>query len=284
MRTMLKMFSERMRKQNEVTRRVGEQQLKYEHLQRELAAAGNIQANILPQEFPLFPDHPQVDVFALMEPARQVGGDFYDATALDDDHIYVAVGDVSGKGLPAALFMVRAITLLRMTLSKKKKFHTVLPRLNELLCANNKDFTFLTLMVAMLNVRTGTLHLVNGGHNAPLLSAGGRPFTPLPVPKGALLGISDRVRYEVAEYQLNPGDTLFLYTDGVTECEDERQHLFSVEQMQAVLNTAVPPHTPRNLIAQLRQKLYDFAQDVAQSDDITMLALTYLGADKGQSI
>ena len=106
----------------------------------------------------------------------------------------------------------------------------------------------------------------------------------MPVPKGALLGISDRVRYEVAEYQLNPGDTLFLYTDGVTECEDKRQHLFSVEQMQAVLNTAVPPHTPRNLIAQLRQKLYDFAQDVARSDDITMLALTYLGADKGQSI
>ncbi len=277
MRSMLKMFSERMRKQNEVTRRVGEQQLKYEHLQRELAAAGNIQANILPQEFPLFPDHPQVDVFALMEPARHVGGDFYDAFALDDDHIYVAVGDVSGKGLPAALFMVRAITLLRMTLSKKKKFHTVLPKLNEMLCENNKDFTFLTVMVAMLNVKTGALHLVNGGHNAPLLAAGERPFTPLPVPKGALLGVSEKVLFEVAEYQLNPGDTLFLYTDGVTECENERQHFFSVGQMQAVLNTAVPPRTPHALITQLRQALHDFSQGVPQSDDITMLALTYLG-------
>jgi sigma-B regulation protein RsbU (phosphoserine phosphatase) len=266
-----------MRKQNEVTRRVGEQQLKYEHLQRELAAAGNIQANILPQEFPLFPDHPQVDVFALMEPARHVGGDFYDAFALDDDHIYVAVGDVSGKGLPAALFMVRAITLLRMTLSKKKKFHTVLPKLNEMLCENNKDFTFLTVMVAMLNVKTGALHLVNGGHNAPLLAAGERPFTPLPVPKGALLGVSEKVLFEVAEYQLNPGDTLFLYTDGVTECENERQHFFSVGQMQAVLNTAVPPRTPHALITQLRQALHDFSQGVPQSDDITMLALTYLG-------
>lgn len=277
MRTMLKMFSERMRKQNEVTRRVGEQQLKYEHLQRELAAAGNIQANILPQEFPLFPDHPQVDVFALMEPARHVGGDFYDAIALDDDHIYVAVGDVSGKGLPAALFMVRAITLLRMTLSKKKKFHTVLPKLNEMLCKNNKDFTFLTVMVAMLNVKTGVLHIVNGGHNAPLLAAGERPFMPLPVPKGALLGVSEKIVFEVAEYQLNPGDTLFLYTDGVTECENERQHFFSVGQMQAVLNTAVPPRTPHALITQLRQALQDFSQGVPQSDDITMLALTYLG-------
>jgi phosphoserine phosphatase RsbU/P len=277
MRSMLQMFSERMRKQNEVIRRVSEQQLKYEHLQRELAAAGNIQANILPQEFPLFPDHPQVDVFALMQPARQVGGDFYDAFALDDEHIYVAVGDVSGKGLPAALFMVRAITLLRMTLSKKKRFHNVLPKMNEMLCENNKDFTFLTLMVAMLNVKTGALHIVNGGHNAPLLAAGERPFIPLPVPKGALLGVSEKIIFEVAEYQMNPGDTLFLYTDGVTECENERQHFFSVGQMQAVLNTAVPPRTPLSLVTQLRQSLQAFAQGVPQSDDITMLALTYLG-------
>lgn len=277
MRTMLKMFSERMRKQNEVTRRVGEQQLKYEHLQRELAAAGNIQANILPQEFPLFPEHPQVDVFALMEPARQVGGDFYDAFALDDDHICVAVGDVSGKGMPAALFMVRAITLLRLTLTKKKKFQTILPKVNQLLCENNKDFTFLTLLVAMLNVRTGELHLINGGHLAPLVAAAGRPFTPLPVPKGALLGVSEKVIYEVAEYQLNSGDTLFLYTDGVTECENEQQQFFSEQRMQAVLNTAVLPHTPHTLITQLRQALQDFAQGVPQSDDITMLAFTYLG-------
>lgn len=277
MRSMLKMFSERMRKQNEVTRLASEKQLKYELLQRELAAAGNIQANILPQMLPLFPDHPQVDLFALMEPARQVGGDFYDAFALDDEHICVAVGDVSGKGLPAALFMVRAITLLRLTLSKKKRFYTILPKMNEMLCENNKDFTFLTLMVAMLNVKTGALHLVNGGHNAPLLAAGKRPFTPLPVPKGALLGISETVVYELAEYQLNPGDTLFLYTDGVTECENEQQQFFSVERMQAVLNTAVPPHTPHSLITHLRRALHAFAPDVAQSDDITMLALTYLG-------
>lgn len=282
MRSMLKMFSERMRKQNEVTRRVSEQQLKYELLQRELAAAGNIQANILPQEFPLFPDHPQVDVFALMEPARQVGGDFYDAAALDDEHIYVAVGDVSGKGLPAAMFMVRAITLLRLMLSKKKRFATVLARMNEMLCENNKDFTFLTLMVAMLNVKTGVLHLVNGGHHAPLLATGERPFTSLPVPKGALLGISETVVYHVAEYQLHPGDTLFLYTDGVTECENEQQHFFSEGRMQAVLNTAVPPHTPQNLIVQLRQAVKDFAQNTPQSDDITMLALTYLGNGAAQ--
>ena len=277
MRSMLKMFSERMRKQNEITRLANEKQLKYELLQRELAAAGNIQANILPQEFPLFPEHLQVDAFALMEPARQVGGDFYDAFALDDDHICVAVGDVSGKGLPAALFMVRAITLLRLTLSKKKRFPTILPRMNELLCENNKDFTFLTLMVAMLNVKTGALHIVNGGHNAPLLAADKRLFTPLPIPKGALLGVSETVVYEMAEYQLNPGDTLFLYTDGVTECENEQQQFFSVERMQAVLNTVVPPYTPHNLIIHLRQALQDFARDVAQSDDITMLALTYLG-------
>lgn len=151
-----------------------------------------------------------------------------------------------------------------------------------MLCENNKDFTFLTLMVAMLNIKTGVLHLVNGGHNAPLLATGERPFTPLPVPKGALLGISETVVYDVAEYQLHPGDTLFLYTDGVTECENEQQHFFSEGRMQTVLNTAVPPHTPQNLIVQLRQAVKDFAQNAPQSDDITMLALTYLGNGTAQ--
>lgn len=277
MRSMLKMFSERMRKQNEVTRLAAEKQLKYELLQRELAAAGNIQANILPQQFPLFPEHPQVDVFALMEPAREVGGDFYDAFALDDEHICVAVGDVSGKGLPAALFMVRAITLLRLSLSKKKRFPTILPKMNELLCENNLDFTFLTLLVVMLNVKTGMLQIVNGGHNPPLLATVKRPFTPLPVPKGALLGVSETIVYEVADYQLNPGDALFLYTDGVTECENEQQQFFSIERLQAVLNTAVSSATPHQLITHLRQALHEFAQHATQSDDITMLALTYHG-------
>lgn len=277
MRNMLQMFSQRMRKQNQMTRRSLEQQLYLEHLQHELEAAGKIQANILPQEFPLFPDHPEVDVCAIMEPAKEVGGDFYDAFALDDDHVCVAVGDVSGKGLPAAMFMVRSITLLRMTLSKKKKFSSMMDKINQMLCENNKDFTFLTLFVAMLNVRTGELEIVNGGHNPPFVSFGGEPFRLLPMPKGALLGVSPSITFETKLVQMQPGDALVLYTDGVTESEDRQQQQFSAARAVQALNTAVPPHTPATLIKQLHDAVLDFAQDAPQSDDMTILALTYLG-------
>ena len=276
MRNMLRMFSQRMRKQNEVTRNAIEKQLKYEQMQRELKAAGNIQANILPKEYPLFPEHPQVDVFALMKPAKQVGGDFYDAFALDDDHICIAVGDVSGKGMPAALFMVRAITLLRMSLSKTKKFRNILPKLNKLLCKNNKDFTFLTLFVAMLNVKTGQLKYMNGGHNPPFISSNGKTFQMLPMPSGVLLGFSENVSFEMGEWQLQSGDSLFLYTDGITECENKAQKFFSVEQAREVLNTAVST-TPKNLITTLQKEVATFSRGVPQSDDITMLALKYFG-------
>ncbi|MCB0163387.1 MAG: cyclic nucleotide-binding domain-containing protein, partial [Anaerolineae bacterium] len=150
-RNLLQMLSKRMRNHNRVTLQTLEQQLRYEHFQKELTAAGKIQANILPRKTPLFPNHPQVDVAAIIEPAKAVGGDFFDAFALDNQTIYIAIGDVSGKGMPAALFMVRAITLLRMGISDEATFGAVLPMVNRMLAQHNEECMFVSLFVGLLN-------------------------------------------------------------------------------------------------------------------------------------
>jgi sigma-B regulation protein RsbU (phosphoserine phosphatase) len=254
-----------------------EQRLKYEHLQKELETAGNIQANILPQDVPLLPDYPQIDVCATMEPAKEVGGDFYDAFAVDDQHVCIAVGDVSGKGMPAALFMVRVITLLRMSLKKAKKFKSLLPKVNAILCQNNDDCMFVTLFVGLLDVTTGRLTYVNGGHNPPLFSANGNPFELLAVPKGILLGVSENAQYEIAELTLHSGDTLVLYTDGVTEAENTRQDIFSVDRARQVLGTVTKDQNITAIVKNLNDAVAQFSKGVPQSDDITMLALRYWG-------
>ncbi|MCB0210223.1 MAG: SpoIIE family protein phosphatase [Anaerolineae bacterium] len=277
-RNMLKMLSNRMRNHNQVTLQTLEQQLRYEHLQKELEAAGKIQANILPKKMPLFPNHPQVDVFATMEPAKEVGGDFFDAFALDNDNIYIAIGDVSGKGMPAALFMVRVITLLRMGISDEATFGAVLPMVNRQLCQNNEDCMFVSMFVALLNVTTGRLTYVNGGHNRPFFARSGGTFELLDVPRSLVLGLRENMVYDVAEITLKPGDTLVLYTDGVTEAENLEQDFFEVEGAATVLNRFAKKDMT-GLVKALQDAVTDFSAGAPQSDDITMLALRYQGID-----
>ncbi|NET74348.1 MAG: PP2C family protein-serine/threonine phosphatase, partial [Sphaerospermopsis sp. SIO1G2] len=277
MRNMLSMLSERMRKQNNVTREIFEKQLRYELLQKEVTAAGKLQANIVPQDNPLFAEHSQVDVHAIMESAREVGGDFYDAFTVNQSHVCIAIGDVSGKGLPAALFMVRAITLLRMGLRKKKQFKTVMETVNRMLIKNNPDCNFVTLFVGLLNLKNGRLQYYNGGHNPPFISQNGRPYELLPLPRGVLLGFAAQARYEMAETTLAAGDMLLLYTDGITEAENGEQAFFGTERARQVLNLLGTQASATSVINTLHTAVADFVQDTPQSDDITMLALRYLG-------
>ncbi|MCB0193329.1 MAG: SpoIIE family protein phosphatase [Anaerolineae bacterium] len=277
-RNMLKMLSKRMRNHNEVTLQTLEQQLRYEHLQKELEAAGKIQANILPKKMPLFPNHPQVDVFATMEPAKEVGGDFFDAFALDNDNIYIAIGDVSGKGMPAALFMVRVITLLRMGISDEAAFGAVLPMVNRMLCQNNEDCMFVSLFIGLLNVTTGRLTYMNGGHNRPFFARSGDAFELLDVPRSLVLGLRENMIYDVAELVLKPGDTLVLYTDGVTEAENPERDFFEVEGAAAVLNQCAKKDMT-SMVEALKTAVTDFSAGAPQSDDITLLALRYQGID-----
>lgn len=275
-RNLMSMMSLRIHRNNEALIKEVEEQIKYAHLQKELDTAGNIQANMLPDAEDLFPNHPQVDVFATMHPAREVGGDFYDALALDDEHLYIAIGDVSGKGMPAALFMMRSITSMRMSVINNPGFEGVLPSVNSMLVKNNDDMMFVTIFAGVLNVRTGVLRYVNGGHNRPFVALDGGGFELLEVPKGTLLGVMETGRYELAELHLKPGDSLILYTDGVTEATRADNELFEEPRAQETLN-GVNGESMKQLVRTLERAVEDFVDGAPQFDDITVLALKYLG-------
>lgn len=276
LKNLLQSLSRKVRANNETITKTLEQQIKYQHLQKELLVAAEIQMNMLPKVYPLFPQHPQVDIYAIMHSARDVGGDFYDAFAINNEYIVITIGDVSGKGIPAALFMVKTMTLLRSNITHPKQFPALLTTINKLLCANNEASMFVTLFVGLLNVATGQLHYINGGHNPPLLAHKNAHFTLLNVPNDILVGIHDAAHYQVAQIQLQVGDTLLLYTDGVTEAENSQGEFFSLSRTIEVL-TAMNSVGAKTMVNMLSDKITEFCEMQPQSDDITVLTLQYLG-------
>jgi sigma-B regulation protein RsbU (phosphoserine phosphatase) len=272
MRNLLQILTIRMRRSNQVVMEAREQQLRFEALQKELETAGKIQANSLPDARVLNQQYPQVDLFALMSPAKEVGGDFYDLFALDGERFCLAIGDVSGKGMPAALFMVRVMTLLRMSVQAAGRLEGVLETVNRHLSENNPDLMFVTLFVAILEVPTGRLEYSVGGHNPPLLSQGGAAFGELGGAAGILLGVLPGATYPVNEIRLQPGDRLLLYTDGVTEAENPAQDLLTLGRAMEALNQAGRVQA-EELAAALNAAVREFSHGASQSDDITILAL-----------
>jgi PAS domain S-box-containing protein len=253
-----------------------EESIKLEYLQKDLSAASSIQANILPHLSPLFPNHPRADVAATIIPAKDVGGDFFDAFALDANTICMVVADVSGKGIPAALFMVRAITSLRLSISLNETLDVSVQAINRHLCEGNDSFMFVTAFIALLDVGTGGLRYVNAGHNPPLVASEQGPYTLLPSPRRSLaLGLDDQVSFAVSERTLQPGDRLVLYTDGVTEAENADGGFFSLESTVQLLEGLRPSETAEGIVAALKQAVFDFSREAPQSDDVTILALRY---------
>lgn len=276
-RNLLHLLISRVRKTDAVLVKELEKKIRYELLQRELKSAAKIQTSILPSSRPLFPNHPQVQVHALMRPAREVGGDFFDALAINEHSICVAVGDVCGKGMPAALFMVRVMTLLRMCVIQEQNPAAILPAVNRLLYQSNEESMFVTLAVAILDTRTGRLTYLNGGHNAPLLSLNGRPFGLWAPPTGALLGFDPDATFSTSEMTLQPGDTLVLYTDGVPEAENCSLEQFTVARSEEALSRAGANGNVFQLVERLAAAVDGFAGEHEQSDDVTILALRYCG-------
>lgn len=274
---MLKILTRRMRKSNEVIMEQLEQKIRYEYLERDLAAAGKIQASMLRKPDPLFAKHPQVDVYASVLPAREVGGDFFEAYPLDADHVMIAVGDVSGKGMPAALFMVRCITLLREHLTEPGALETAVPQINRLLAHNNDDCMFVTLFIGVLNVRTGTLKYTNAGHNAPFVALNGESFGILNVPDGMLMGVWAEARFGIAEAHMAPGDMLVVYSDGVTEANDPNKDLYGELRAIEALDAMREVPSVREVVNGLQDAVKQFADTAPQFDDITVLALRYNG-------
>ena len=266
-------ISEYKQVENELLRLREAEKLILQNLQRELSVAATIQANMLPKGNQLFPQFPQIRAFGLTSPAKEIGGDFFDAFAIDGEHVIFAIGDVSGKGVPAALFMMETMTLLRSKIRKPKKFFAALTTINRLLCRNNDTNMFVTAFIGMLNVMTGDLHYFNAGHTVPLLARDKESFTLLSVPRNILLGVHEDALYEVAHTRLASGDTIVLYTDGVTEAENHRQEFYSLERATDLLTAT---YSDVRILAQsLLNDVADFCGRQPQSDDITILAMQY---------
>ena len=254
-----------------------------ERIQSELRIARDIQTAMLPRVFPPFPGRREFDIFAVMEPAKEVGGDFYDFFLIDERRLGVVIGDVSGKGVPAALFMAICKTLLKTEALRGLPPSEVLDRVNRTLIPDNDSMMFVTVFLLVLDLETGDLQWANGGHPPALVSAGPGRFDFLPGPTGTVLGAVETCAFETRTRRLAPGDTVFLYTDGMTEAMDAEQRLFSEKRLKAGLDKG-EGRDPESLIRHMRSAVRDFVRETPPSDDITMAALIFHGpAGRGRA-
>ena len=250
-----------------------------ERIGAELNVATKIQKDMLPNIFPAFPDRQEFNIYATMNPAKEVGGDFYDFFMVDDTHLAVVMADVSGKGVPAALFMVIAKTIIKNQALTGEPLDVVFDRANDQLCANNGEGLFVTAFMGLLDLRTGEFTCVNAGHNAPLLRRKGGAYEYLHLDPGFVLAGLENMQYKSCRLTLGEGDTLFLYTDGVTEALDPNEELFGEERLHDALNRDEGRElSVDKLLPYLRAELTEYARGAEQADDITMLGLTYCGS------
>ncbi|MCL2633114.1 MAG: SpoIIE family protein phosphatase [Oscillospiraceae bacterium] len=243
-----------------------------ERIGAELTVATQIQASMLPCIFPAFPDRVEFDIYATMEPAKEVGGDFYDFFLVDENTLAVVMADVSGKGVPAALFMVIAKTLIKNTAQYGKSPKAVFETVNTILCENNEENMFVTAFMGYLDIKSGKFTYVNAGHNAPVLNRKNADCDWLPIENDFVLAGFDGMTYEESEIMLEPGDILYLYTDGVTEAVNPDNDLFSDEKLLEVCGE-YKKLLPKELLAAVKVEIDKFADGAEQADDITMLAL-----------
>lgn len=245
-----------------------------ERIATELAVATQIQNSMLPCIFPAFPDREEFDIYASMHAAKEVGGDFYDFFLIDRSHLGVVMADVSGKGVPAALFMVIAKTLIKNHAQVGRSPAEVFEIVNNQLCENNEAGMFVTAFMGVLEIETGVFTYVNAGHNPPLVTRDAKPYEWLASKRGFVLAGMENMKYFQQEILLKSGDSLFLYTDGVTEALNPRKELYSEARLLAILNAHRSEH--KSLFDQLeliRKDIEAFADGEEQADDITMLLL-----------
>ena len=249
-----------------------------ERIGAELTLATKIQAAMLPHVFPPFPDRSEFDIFASMDPAKEVGGDFYDYFLIDEDHLCLVIADVSGKGVPAALFMMASKIILQSVAMLGNSPAEVLSKTNEAICSNNEAQMFVTVWLGILELSTGKLTAANAGHEYPVLKRPDGAFEIYKDRHGFVIGGMESARYREYELQLTPGTKLFVYTDGVPEATSADMELFGTERMLEALNRH-PDAEPRALLNQVRAAVDGFVKDAEQFDDLTMLCLEYRGCD-----
>ena len=250
-----------------------------ERIGTELALATRIQADMLPNIYPAFPERPEFDIYATMDPAKEVGGDFYDFFLIDDDHLGLVMADVSGKGVPAALFMMISKILVQNYAMTGRSPAEVLRAVNDQICSNNREEMFVTVWFGVLDIKTGKITAANAGHEYPAMMLTDGKFELVKDKHGFVIGGMEGMRYKEYELQLTPGSRLFLYTDGVPEATDANNELFGSERMLAALNTT-PDADPETILKNVRNAVDGFVKDAEQFDDLTMLCVEYTGKDK----
>lgn len=245
-----------------------------ERIGAELDIARHIQASMLPCIFPAFPERNEIDIYATMNPAKEVGGDFYDFFMVDDRHLAIVMADVSGKGVPAALFMVIGKTLIKDHTTPGSDLGTVFTEVNNLLCESNSEELFITAFEGVLDLVTGEFVYVNAGHEMPFICKAGGDFEPYKIRAAFVLAGMENMRYRAGSMTLEPGDKIFQYTDGVTEATNSHNELYGMERLTAILNQ-VKNQTPSGILPAVKADVDAFVGEAPQFDDITMLCLEY---------
>ena len=247
-----------------------------ERITTELALASRIQEDVLPNSFPAFPDRKEFDIYASMTPAKEVGGDFYDFFLIDEDHLCMVIADVSGKGVPAALFMMASKIILANNAMMGKTPAQILMDTNTAICANNREEMFVTCWLGILEISSGKLTAANAGHEYPSLKQAGAAFELVKDKHGFVLGGMDGLRYKEYEMILKPGAKLFVYTDGVPEATDADNGISGTDRMIEALNEN-PEAAPEQILNNVHTAVKEFVKDAEQFDDLTMLCMEYKG-------
>ncbi len=250
-----------------------------ERVSAELALASRIQLASLPNIFPPFPDRKEFDIYALMDPAKEVGGDLYDFFMIDDDHLALIIADVSGKGVPSALYMMICLILIHTEAKKSLSPSEVLYQVNNQLCKRNPEQMFVSVWFGVLEISTGKLTAANAGHEYPILKKPDHSYHLFRDVHGFVIGGMEDVRYRDYEIMMKPGSSLFVYTDGLPEATDAKGKMFGVERILEGLNEDTeldPDHT----IDHMRGKVDEFVNSAVQFDDMTMMCIRYNGCRK----
>ncbi len=246
---------------------------KLEGLEKDLAAANEIQQFILPRVFPPFPeDSDKFDLYASMEAAKDIGGDFYDFFRIDDDHIALVIGDVCGKGIPAALFMAVSRTFIRSVGMQFEHVGECMTNVNRLLASSSVDYMFVTVFYAIYDIRTGLLTYCNGGHNPPYLLHANGTTEELPVSDNLIVGALKGIQFKENALQLDHGDTLVMYTDGVPEAMKPTREVFGMKRFGNTLSGLIGKSS-QEVVETVKAEVADFIGDDEQSDDITLLVV-----------
>ena len=247
-----------------------------ERISAELSLANRIQTGMIPHIFPAFPDRTEFTLYASMKPAKEVGGDFYDFFLIDEDHLGLVIADVSGKGVPAALFMMVSKIIIQSYAMQGGSAAEILTRANQTICSNNQEEMFVTVWLGILEISTGKITAANAGHEYPAVKHPDGSFELFRDKHGFVIGGMDTLKYKEYDLQLEPGAKLFVYTDGVPEATNRKGEMFGTDRMIDALNKNADA-APEKLMKNVRKAVDGFVKDAEQFDDLTMLCMEYFG-------